>query len=278
MVQGVMARVQHVPGPAERPVAEHLDAVREVALELARHDKVREAVEDDADAHALGGLTSEMVLEAPADGIALPDEGVHEHRLAGAVDGGDHVVVEVLAVAIELEGVALDGDLRRLQIGEAALGAPPLALGGQGGEHSQHDGLHGEERGEESRAPGARDGAASAGAAPAARGRGRSAGGRAVVWCLWYGPRLAGILWSPCVAPHVVLATAGWRSPSPRPRGRTTVRPYARSGGGAAAGVPPTGVPALATVPCQATRQATESAQTGPFVGRTPSLLGSSTV
>ncbi len=141
VIQGVAPGIEQVPGPADGTVIQDLDRRRE-ALEGARDDQIGKAVEDDVHGDALLGLARQVLLERLANGIALPDERLQIDSLLRGVDGGEHGVVELAAVAVDPEVVLADAGRRELRVRKALGLSPPLEPGDDA-QHDQDGGLQG---------------------------------------------------------------------------------------------------------------------------------------
>src|SRR5690606_37113497 len=91
-------------------------------------DEVGEGVEDGVHLDAALGRRDELALELLTDGVALPDEGLEEDVLLGTADGGEHRLVEVLAVGVDRELGVRDLHRRRRRARELPAGRlAPLA-------------------------------------------------------------------------------------------------------------------------------------------------------
>ena len=89
-------------------VALDVDALRQAAVELLRHDEVGEGVEDDVDLDAALVGVDEGLAEAPTDGIGLPDVGLEVDPRGRGLDVGEHVLEEVLAEGVDPYVAAVD--------------------------------------------------------------------------------------------------------------------------------------------------------------------------
>ena len=120
MVTAVATQVEEPPAGGVDGIGEHLHTGGEVLERRADHE-VGERVEDDPDLHAPVGRVDHRLLEALADRVALPDVGLEEDLLLRPLDGGEHVVVQVLAIAVRRHGAVADrrllGRPRRERLG-----------------------------------------------------------------------------------------------------------------------------------------------------------------
>ena len=144
VVAAVAAQVEEAPAGRVEGVLQHLHA-RPEPLEARVHDQVGEAVVDREDVDTAGSRVGQRLLEPLADLVALPDVGLEEDLGPGALDGTDHVVVQVLAVGVARDRALAHGDLGRRGDRErlGLLAAP--AVGVDQGEDQRHRHLEPEE-------------------------------------------------------------------------------------------------------------------------------------
>src|SRR5690348_8604454 len=95
-------------------------------LERVRHHGIAKAVEDHVDPHALGGFARQVLFERLANGIVLPDVGFQVNALLSRIYSGEHVIVEVAPIIIDLESILTDGHFAQMRVGEPSL--LPLSL------------------------------------------------------------------------------------------------------------------------------------------------------
>ena len=120
VVAAVAPQVEEPPARRVDGVGEHLHVRREV-LERRAYDDVGELVVDDPHLDAPVGRVDDRLLEPLADRVALPDVGLEQDLLLGPLDGGEHVVVQVLAEGVRRDGAVADlgllGRARRERLG-----------------------------------------------------------------------------------------------------------------------------------------------------------------
>ena len=125
MIQGVAPQVEQLPGTAYRLVGQRMNG-RGKHLERVRHHGIGKAVEDHVDLHALGGFASQVLLERLTNGIVLPDVGFQVNALLGRIDSGEHGIVEVAPIIIDLQAILTDTHFTQVRVGEPSL--LPLSL------------------------------------------------------------------------------------------------------------------------------------------------------
>ena len=128
VVTAVAAEVEEAPPGRVDRVGEHLHVRREV-LERRPHHDVGERVVDDPDLDAAVGRVDERLLEPLADGVALPDVGLEQDLLLRPLDGGEHVVVQVLAEGVRRHGARADRRLLGRARGERLRLLAPAPVG-----------------------------------------------------------------------------------------------------------------------------------------------------
>ena len=72
-------------------------------LELRRHDHVGEAVEDHVNLDPLARLALQGLHKATAQRVALPDKSFEKDVFPGVLYLGEHHLVELDAVGVELD-------------------------------------------------------------------------------------------------------------------------------------------------------------------------------
>ena len=144
VVAAVAAQVEEPPAGGVDGVLQHLEA-RAEPLEQRRHHEVREPVVDRVDLDTASGCPAQRPLERLAGGVALPDVGLEQDPLLGALDGGQHVVVQVLAEGVRGDGAVADRDLGRGCPGERLGLAAPAAVGVDEREHQRQQHLEPEQ-------------------------------------------------------------------------------------------------------------------------------------
>ena len=137
MVAAVAAQVEEPPAGRVDGEGEHLHVRRE-ALERRAHDEVGELVVDDPHLDAPVRGVDERLLEALADGVALPDVGLEQDLLLRSLDRGQHVVVQVLAEGVRRDRPVADGRLLR-RPGRERLGLLAAATVGVDQAHRDRD-------------------------------------------------------------------------------------------------------------------------------------------
>ena len=110
VVPAVAAQVEEAPSGRVDREGEHLHVRRE-PLERRTHDDVGELVVDDPHLDTTVGGVDDRLLEALSDRVALPDVGLEQDLLLRPLDGGEHVVVQVLAEGVRRDGAVADPGL-----------------------------------------------------------------------------------------------------------------------------------------------------------------------
>jgi hypothetical protein len=137
-----------VPGKPETGGDQRMPADGDVgrkAVERARDDQVGELVEHDVDLDPAVGRVDQRILERLTDFVPLPDEGLEEHSGPGLADGVEHVLVQVLPVAVDGDLRAPDRHRSRGDQGKGHRPTEPLAAIVDHGERKEGDTLHRDE-------------------------------------------------------------------------------------------------------------------------------------
>src|SRR5215470_2781844 len=103
MIEGVVARVKYVPQPAKSLVLQHVH-LRWEDLEFVWHHEICKTVIDSIDPDSLPGFACEPLFKLLAYFIPFPDIGFQVDALLGGVNGGEHSIVEITPIAINLKG------------------------------------------------------------------------------------------------------------------------------------------------------------------------------
>src|SRR5680860_1498766 len=147
VVTPVAAQVEEPPAGVVERILQDTHPGRE-SLEPGRDDQVREAVVDRVDLDATCGRGGERLFEPLADLVALPDVGLEEDLVLGALDRGEHVVVQVLPEGVRRHSAVTDPDLARGCGRERLRLLAPAAVGVDQREHDRQHQLqpeHGEQ-------------------------------------------------------------------------------------------------------------------------------------
>src|SRR5436305_13157103 len=123
MIQGVAPEVEQLPGTAYRLVGQRMNG-RWKHLERVWYHGIAKAVEDHVGLHALGGFACQVLLERLTNSIVLPDVGFQVNALLGRIDSGEHGIVEVAPIIIDLQAILPDVYFTQIRVGET----PPLPM------------------------------------------------------------------------------------------------------------------------------------------------------
>src|SRR5579872_7108027 len=140
VVERIAAWHEQVARAMDRAIAQRMDAGGKL-LELTRHDEIAENVEDHIHRDILLGLARQVLLEFLTDRIIFPDERLEVNTFSGGVNGGEHRIIHVAPIGVDLERVAVESDLRQLIMGKGCRSAPVLPLFIYRGEHGDSDRL-----------------------------------------------------------------------------------------------------------------------------------------
>ena len=128
VVAAVAPQVEEAQPGVVDGVLQHLEP-RAEPLEHRRDHEVREPVVDRVDLDPAAGGPAEGLLELLAGRVGLPDVGLEQDPVLGALDRGQHVVVQVLPERVRRDGALADRDLGRRRRGERLRPAPAPAAG-----------------------------------------------------------------------------------------------------------------------------------------------------
>jgi len=129
MIQaGTPQRGEQPRRPDDREAVD-MDVRVEVEEGMADHE-VGEAVIDDEDVDTAFGRSVQRIPEPPSGRVGLPDVGFQEDLFRGALDGGNHVGIKVLAVGVDLRLRVRDAGIVRAWTREPRAFGPLPALEG----------------------------------------------------------------------------------------------------------------------------------------------------
>src|SRR5215469_1196615 len=107
MIEGIVARVKYVPQPAKSLVLQQVH-LRRKDLEIVWHHQICKTVIDGVDLDSLSGFARKSLFKLLAYFIPFPDVGFQVDALLRGINGGEHSVVEITPIAINLENVLSD--------------------------------------------------------------------------------------------------------------------------------------------------------------------------